>query len=148
MPGDAAVKGYLFVYGTLLSALQHPMGKRLQSSAHLLGVGSVRGKLYDLGRYPGLIVSGDETSQVYGEVYEFCENSSLLRELDAYEGYYSANSPKNLYDRCKVAANLNSDNAINVWTYIYLGQVIGNGYIAHGNYLAYIRTHQKRSMVF
>ena len=37
---------HLFVYGSLMTALAHPMGDRLRKEARLLGPGGIAGRLY------------------------------------------------------------------------------------------------------
>jgi len=60
---------HLFVYGTLLSSAGHPMGARLGREARLIGEASIEGRLYSLGRYPGLVDVVDRESRVHGEVF-------------------------------------------------------------------------------
>ena len=51
----------LFVYGSLLSRVRHPMGTRLRGEARLLGQATIQGRLYSLGRYPGLVEAAGVT---------------------------------------------------------------------------------------
>jgi pyruvate carboxylase len=46
---------YLFVYGTLRSQMNDPLHRLLETHAVLVGTGTFQGKLYDLGRYPGVV---------------------------------------------------------------------------------------------
>ena len=75
----------LFVYGSLLSRVRHPMGTRLRREARLVGEATVEGRLYSLGRYPGLVEAADSPYPVYGEVYDLKTPASSLEWLDAYE---------------------------------------------------------------
>ena len=43
----------LFVYGTLRPFVDIPMAKWLRRAAHYVGPATMRGRLYDLGAYPG-----------------------------------------------------------------------------------------------
>ena len=45
----------LFVYGTLLSSVDHPMSRRLAGEAELLGEAMFTGRLYRVAWYPGLV---------------------------------------------------------------------------------------------
>jgi gamma-glutamylcyclotransferase (GGCT)/AIG2-like uncharacterized protein YtfP len=77
----------LFVYGTLKRA--SPGGPhRLLRTARLLGRGSVRGVLYDLGRYPGLVRTTANGHRVFGELYALPDDAAqrMLHQLDEYEG--------------------------------------------------------------
>lgn len=71
---------HLFTYGTLLSS--GDAGTELLEPCERVGVGAVRGTLYDLGDYPALLLSGDD--EVQGEIWR-CP-ASRLPALDAYEG--------------------------------------------------------------
>jgi len=77
----------LFVYGTLKrSAPGAP--HRLLRSARFAGAASVRGSLYDLGDYPGLVHGRANGHRVFGELYELPPDTAArtLRQLDRYEG--------------------------------------------------------------
>jgi gamma-glutamylcyclotransferase (GGCT)/AIG2-like uncharacterized protein YtfP len=60
---------YLFVYGTLLPGVGPIRLRELTRRLRPVGLATVRGRLYDLGAYPGVVVDavGDE---VAGYVYE------------------------------------------------------------------------------
>ncbi len=63
---DAASERHIFVYGTLRKALRHEMVGVLVREAHFVGEASVRGVLFDLGTYPGLVVNKQATGLVKG----------------------------------------------------------------------------------
>ncbi len=100
---------YLFVYGTLMSTATGFLGQtqraRLAGESEPVGAAFVGGRLYDLGRYPGLVVAGAAPvagklagvqhgpcagmrNVVYGEVVKLIDARASLRWLDAYEGVY------------------------------------------------------------
>jgi len=88
---------FLFVYGTLLRGQE---GHALLGSSPLVGLGYVRGTLYDLGvGFPALGVD-EIQGRVYGEVYEIDED--LCDTLDEYEGYYPEREEESLYLRREV----------------------------------------------
>ena len=70
----------LFTYGTLMRG--YGLHAVLARGASRVGAGSVRGRLLDLGRYPGLV---DGRGRVHGEVYRL--DDELLPVLDREEGY-------------------------------------------------------------
>jgi 2-hydroxychromene-2-carboxylate isomerase/gamma-glutamylcyclotransferase (GGCT)/AIG2-like uncharacterized protein YtfP len=71
----------LFVYGTLRQWGSNAI-TRLVPGARLLGHGSVRGQLYDVGTYPHLILD-DAAGDVVGELYEVPEAGwPVLDELE------------------------------------------------------------------
>ena len=59
-------KQYLFVYGTLRKAHGSPMSEWLARNAQFYGLGTYRGKLLNLGHYPGVIPSRDASDKVLG----------------------------------------------------------------------------------
>src|SRR5688572_4655538 len=80
------MNSWLFVYGTLMSQVRHPMGARLRREARILGEATIEGRLYSLGRYPGLVEAADGHYAVHGEVYALNTPATSLRWLDVYEG--------------------------------------------------------------
>jgi gamma-glutamylcyclotransferase (GGCT)/AIG2-like uncharacterized protein YtfP len=77
---------YLFVYGTLRRGFANPYAQYLAEHAKWSGEARVAGRLYDLGRYPGLRRSSHPQDWVTGELYKLPENPALLPALDKYEG--------------------------------------------------------------
>ena len=81
---------HLFVYGSLLSTRTEPFGRalrqRLARDSRLLGPATILGRLYDLGRYPGLVDAADAREITHGELVSLTMPLAALRWLDAYEG--------------------------------------------------------------
>ena len=119
---------HLFVYGTLRIDW-HPMHLFLAQHAELIGMGKFRGKLYNLGRYPGAVVSKKASDQVIGQVYALRESEKTLSALDRYEG------PE--FHRQKVAITLVSGRKLISWIYLYRGETSGLKLIALGDYLRF-----------
>lgn len=81
-----SLTNYLFVYGTLKRAFSNDYARFLRSNSSYIGEASVRGKLYLLDWYPGLVLS-ENGYPVYGEVYQIVHNHQEVYEmLDEYEG--------------------------------------------------------------
>jgi gamma-glutamylcyclotransferase (GGCT)/AIG2-like uncharacterized protein YtfP len=97
----------LFAYGTLMRG--YPLHGVLDRGASLLTTGSVRGRLLDLGRYPGLIAGG---GRVNGEVYRL-DDPELLPVLDREEGYN--------FVRRRGIVTLAGGRRARVWLYRYRG---------------------------
>jgi gamma-glutamylcyclotransferase (GGCT)/AIG2-like uncharacterized protein YtfP len=126
----------LFVYGTLLTAIKHPVGENLRSSADFVGNGQVSGMLYDIGEYPGL-VTGDETGRkVFGEVYDLSRCTELWLEIDEYEGLNDSITQE--YTREKVMVKT-ANATLSCWTYIYQGMTDNLIPIKGGDYLSYCK---------
>lgn len=118
------MNSHLFVYGTLLSGVRHPMGARLKREARLLGKATVSGRLYDLGRYPGLVEVADPSSIVHGEVFALNSPAASLRWLDTYEGIFD-NPGHSEYERSERTVRLMSGAALKAWVYLYRASVRG-----------------------
>jgi gamma-glutamylcyclotransferase (GGCT)/AIG2-like uncharacterized protein YtfP len=98
----------IFVYGTLLSGFTNPHARLLQANGVLAGIGRVRGRLYNLGRYPAIRLGGE--GWVRGELYEL--PPPVLGTLDAYEG--------DEYKRVMAVVALDSGRRVRSWVYEYL----------------------------
>src|SRR5215510_11918551 len=89
---------FLFVYGTLKRRSRHPMARRLARSARHVGQAKIAGRLYNLGRFPGLKPPRSGEDWVEGDVYDLGDNAaSTLTEMDAYENAESP--PPTPYER-------------------------------------------------
>jgi gamma-glutamylcyclotransferase (GGCT)/AIG2-like uncharacterized protein YtfP len=71
---------HVFVYGTLRSGQANDIN-RLMPAPRLLGPARIRGALYNLGPYPGVILGGE--GGVQGEVYAI--TAVLEQQLDVIE---------------------------------------------------------------
>jgi gamma-glutamylcyclotransferase (GGCT)/AIG2-like uncharacterized protein YtfP len=75
----------LFVYGTLRPFVAIPVARWLAVSAQHLGTARTRGRLYDLGPYPGLVRPRRREDWVVGDLYRLQSPHAALRVLDRYE---------------------------------------------------------------
>jgi len=110
---------HLFVYGTLKPNASQELGRaervRLAAEATPVGTATTRGKLIDLGAYPGLI-EGCEIAQ--GFVYALRDPVHTLAWLDAYEGITAA--PTDEYRREQRLVTMSSGTTMSCWVYEYL----------------------------
>jgi gamma-glutamylcyclotransferase (GGCT)/AIG2-like uncharacterized protein YtfP len=113
------MKEYLFIYGTLLP--EYAPSETLDSIAHLncVGKASVKGRLYDLGKYPGAILDPSSRMKVIGRVYEIPENKGVLRALDSYEEYNPDDLDNSLFIREQTTATLVGGRRVRCWIYVY-----------------------------
>ena len=124
---------YLFVYGTLRRRSRHPMAQRLAQAARHVGAARVAGRLYDLGRFPGLKEPRSPGDWVQGDVYDLGDNAArTLQEMDAYENAESP--PPTPYVRELAAVTLDEGPVARVWLYWYRGDVREEQFIASGSY--------------
>jgi gamma-glutamylcyclotransferase (GGCT)/AIG2-like uncharacterized protein YtfP len=122
-------EAYLFVYGTLRSQMNDPL-RLLEQRAVLIGLGTFRGKLFDLGRYPGVVPSRVSTDRVIGEVYRLSTSQAALGILDQYEGLR--------FRRKRVPISLDSGQTVACWIYLYRGSVRHRKLIPSGDYVQYL----------
>jgi gamma-glutamylcyclotransferase (GGCT)/AIG2-like uncharacterized protein YtfP len=123
---------YLFVYGTLLRRSRHPMARLLAERARYAGAARMRGRLYDLGRYPGMLEPAGDADWVHGDLYDLGEGTTTLAELDAYE---QAESPLPAYFERQIGEAARPDGTrVPVWIYWYRGEVAETQRIVSGRY--------------
>lgn len=125
---------YLFVYGTLMSHIGHPMHDVLARGAERVGEGFVQGRLYDLGRYPGLVLSAAADDRVVGEVYRL-RDDDVLRALDDYEGCGEGAAEPTEYVRRIAAVAVADGGTLDAWTYTYNRDASALVPIASGRYV-------------
>jgi gamma-glutamylcyclotransferase (GGCT)/AIG2-like uncharacterized protein YtfP len=109
----------LFVYGTL-----HPGRAPVEISSAVkrlkkIGEGDVRGKLLDLGDYPGLILGNAGGNKVRGSVFLLPKDPKVLAELDSYEEYRPESPASSLFLRKRVNVSLDDGTSRECWIYTY-----------------------------
>lgn len=132
---------YLFVYGTLRASFSNAPATRLRQYSRYVGEGTIAGRLYDIGSYPGARYLPDEPELIYGSVYALFPDrqADLLRLLDAYEGVQdtpSENKPDE-YTRCIIPVTC-AGQPINCWVYLYNWPVDSLRQIDSGDYVQYL----------
>jgi gamma-glutamylcyclotransferase (GGCT)/AIG2-like uncharacterized protein YtfP len=113
------VTEYLFLYGTLKPDTADreisPIVQRLRN----IGRGRVRGKLYDLGGYPGAVVDASSNSFVRGLLVELPADRATLEALDRYEEFDPSNPGDSLFIRTKTTVRLTNGRSVRGWMYVY-----------------------------
>jgi gamma-glutamylcyclotransferase (GGCT)/AIG2-like uncharacterized protein YtfP len=127
---------HLFVYGTLLSAAGHAMGARLRREARLLGEATRPGRLYSLGRYPGMVEAAGADYLVHGELYALRTPAVTLKWLDAYEGIVPGKPELSPYERVERRAQLASGETLDAWVYLYRKSVKARPEVLGGRWIA------------
>lgn len=129
----------IFVYGTLRKDSGHDMYRVLARSSIFVGDATVNGDLYNLDTYPGLVLSSDAHSIVYGEVYELKPElaARVLAILDDYEGCGASDPIPHEYRRKLVRVRFLSGEATEAWAYLLNRDPTGLERIPGGNYLAW-----------
>jgi len=130
----------LFVYGTLMPTASGALGKarrdRLMRESCSLGPATMAGaRLYDLGRYPGLVECDEASHVVHGEVVELANPSCTFAWLDAYEGIIPGNHDQNEYARLERKVHLASGAELCAWVYLLRRDVRHLAPIAGGRWI-------------
>jgi len=99
---------FVFVYGTLMDGMKR--GELMEDGSEIYCHGSVKGDLFDLGDYPGL-VQGDGI--VHGEIYKVSDMFQFIQHLDQIEGNVGDNP---LFDR---RIQLIYTEKGQIWAYVY-----------------------------
>ncbi|MBC8136534.1 MAG: gamma-glutamylcyclotransferase [Fibrella sp.] len=113
---DAPDKEMLFVYGTL-----RPGGVASGKLPLLhcpVGTATVSGVLYDLGAYPGIVLTPNDPAnqqRVVGDVLAISRKT--LRFADTYEGYEQEKEDASWYTRKRVVARFNDGSSVLCWVY-------------------------------
>lgn len=130
-----AINNYLFVYGTLLNA-DNEFAIYLKNTCSFYTDGKFKGRLYDIGEYPGAITGENYPGYVYGSIFMMDDAVSALKYLDDYEGFGSEQEQPNLFVREVV--EIESDKGIiNCWCYLYNLPVDRLPVIVSGDYVKY-----------
>jgi len=134
-------KHYLFAYGTLLPGLAPARMRHLVQKLKLAGRGSIRGKLFDLGAYPGAVPSRTE-SRVRGQVYELPNDPEVLARIDQHEEFDPHQPHAGVFVRKRRRVRLESGNKVSGWVYFYNGSLDGARLVESGDYKRAYRRRQ------
>jgi gamma-glutamylcyclotransferase (GGCT)/AIG2-like uncharacterized protein YtfP len=153
---------YLAVYGTLCPTYTSRHGfdhlkdealRRVLPGLKPAGTAWLRGKLYNLGAYPGLVHGFDRPWHVRAELLELPAGSEqvlidLFRRLDAYEEVSYADPQKSLYARRFIPAFRGEarpegshsprefhDKVVGAWVYTYRGEIPERSEVPTGDWL-------------
>jgi len=124
----------LFVYGTLRRTARSPEARLLADLAVHRGPASVRGRIYRIDDYPGLVLSDDPADLVAGDLFAF-EDRAVLAWLDGYEGCGPEDAEPQEYRRARIAVET-GDGTVEAWAYLYNWPIDGLAWIAGGDFLA------------
>ena len=108
---------YVFVYGTLRSACETGAHKQYLRGADFISPAKIRGQLFMVDYYPGLVLSETEHWAI-GEIY-LLEDEAQLHDLDVYEGCAKKSPQPHEYERRLTQVLLTSGEPMNAWVYVY-----------------------------
>lgn len=136
------MSAHVFVYGTLLPEFDHRIARAFHRAATVVGSATLRGRLYIVNGYPGVVAAPDARAQVHGVVYRLNEHN-LFRLLDAYEGY-KANTPEaSLYVRRGAHVTLDTGQTMTATVYFYNRPVGGCEEIKTGCYRSWLKNGRR-----
>jgi gamma-glutamylcyclotransferase (GGCT)/AIG2-like uncharacterized protein YtfP len=110
---------FLFLYGTLLPGLAPPEIALAAVQLRFAAEGFVRGRLYDLGHYPGAVLDPAAEHRIRGALFTLPEDPAVLRALDAYEEFDPAAPELSQFVRVRTIATLAAGGALECWIYVY-----------------------------
>jgi gamma-glutamylcyclotransferase (GGCT)/AIG2-like uncharacterized protein YtfP len=116
----------LFIYGTL-----HPdrAPAEIAAAARRLtphGPATIRGHLYDLGEYPGVVLD-PMAPPIPGHLFAV-PDAATLAALDAYEDYRPASPAGSLFLRVETTAAMPDGSQHPCWVYVYNREGPGSTY--------------------
>jgi gamma-glutamylcyclotransferase (GGCT)/AIG2-like uncharacterized protein YtfP len=128
---------FVFFYGTLMVPFQRAGRSRIDEHLRLVGHGTIKAALFDLGIYPAAVPVSDGT--VRGEVHEMLDTAAVLTELDAIQGYSAKEPESSLYTRLSTAVALDDGRAVDAWAYFYNAPLGKAERIVSGDYLEHLK---------
>jgi len=114
----------IFIYGTLHPDRAPAAIAATAGRLRPLGRAMIQGRRYELGEYPGAVLSDDPAEIVSGEVFlmpKVQEAAEVLARLDAYEDYRPDDLENSLFLRQMTTATMEDGSRQECWVYIYNG---------------------------
>nr|WP_321463137.1 gamma-glutamylcyclotransferase family protein [uncultured Cohaesibacter sp.] len=137
---------FLFVYGKLRQRSDREIALLFLQNARILGPARVNGQLYNVGGYPGAILSDDPQDQVLGQLLALPDEEALWRILDDYEGIGPIFSAPFEYERCRVPVQLEDGSRFQAWMFLYRHDLAEARRIDHGDYLKYLQSEMQKNV--
>lgn len=129
----------IFVYGTLRKEVATNRRAVLVSHCEFYSHGYMQGNLYDLGGYPGALVSDDKADKVFGELHKIIEVDAVLPQLDEYEQCTDRFPKPHEYIRKKLPIRLTQGAEVTAWVYVFNHDISTLTKIESGDYVSYIK---------
>jgi gamma-glutamylcyclotransferase (GGCT)/AIG2-like uncharacterized protein YtfP len=130
---SAELPRFVFVYGTLVPGLAPPVIADVVARLRVVGPGTVPGRLYHLGAYPGCVLDGACGGVIHGQVLEL-PDQGVLERLDWYEGYAAHDDEGSLFLRTVCDVTLADGGRVRSWVYVYNRPVAAARRISTGRY--------------
>lgn len=129
------INQFLFIYGTLLEP-ENEFAVYLQSNSAVYSKGKFRGRLYDIGEYPGAVDDPDSSYEIHGTIVSMLDPEDVLKHIDPYEGFGEGQRRPYLFIRKLINAET-PQGIVECWVYIYHREITGFNQITTGDFLTY-----------
>jgi gamma-glutamylcyclotransferase (GGCT)/AIG2-like uncharacterized protein YtfP len=113
------MKDYLFLYGTLMPNEADDEVADVIKRLRRVGAAYVRGRLYNLGEYPGGVIDLSANTSIRGELVELPAEKAVLDALDKYEEFDPSRPQKSLFVRKRTKIKLANGRNVQGWMYVY-----------------------------
>ena len=110
---------HLFQYGSLLPGAAPEEIASIVKRFRRLGSAHVRGKLYDLGEFPGAVLDPSSRTIIHGELVALPSDERILEALDRYEEFDPLAPKKSLFVRKKAKVLMDNGSSREGWIYVY-----------------------------
>ncbi|WP_118179156.1 gamma-glutamylcyclotransferase family protein [Paraburkholderia phosphatilytica] len=134
----------VFVYGTLrageINDIREAAARHDIEEPTLIGSTAVRGRLFDFGAYPGLVVDDETGIEVRGDVYEI--DDALVAVLDEIEEIYPG--VEGLFRAHEVTVDVDGDAVTCRFYPVGKDAVRGLPEIGGGDWVAHRRAMKRR----
>ena len=130
---------HAFTYGTLMSTATGAMGEAeralLKAFARRIGNAEIRGRMYDAGACPAVVLEAASHEIVTGELWQVpLEVPELLEALDRYEGCAADSPLPHPYARHRIDVSLPSGEMVPAWIYLWVRSTDSLARIADGKW--------------
>ncbi len=119
----------VFVYGTLRRGGSNHFR---MAGAEWIAPGTVRGRLYRIDWYPGLVLD-DAGEEIHGEVYSV--GPELLSALDVFEGLSAGEIEGSEYRRVETTVMPRNSQPLTTWIWEWLGITHESQRLTDGDWL-------------
>lgn len=135
---------YIFTYGTLMSTATGDMGAAeralLNAFAKRVGPTTIRGRMYDAGACPGVVLEAGPGEIVQGELWHLPRDlPDLVAALDRYEGCAPLSPLPHPYARRRIRVAGEGARRVTAWVYEWVKATDGLPRIEDGRWRGPLR---------
>lgn len=123
-----------FTYGTLMKGECREYVLDFDSNILTCQPVETPGILFNLGDYPGMILSDDSTRTVKGELYHLNDIGKSISILDKIEGFKGYGKSGSLYTRAALKIKDQTGNNVWAWTYLINSRPAFSSIIENGDW--------------